>query len=108
MSLHDRRQASLEAALIAGRIGRRDFLRFMGAAGLMGAGIPALADTLDAIRANQAVRGRALLGAYDYIVCGTGSAGCALVHRLAANPDHKILVIEAGGWDSSSTCAILT
>lgn len=105
MSLHDRRQASLEAALIAGRIGRRDFLRFMGAAGLMGAGIPALADTLDAIRANQAVRGRALLGAYDYIVCGTGSAGCALVHRLAANPHHKILVIEAGGWDSSPAVA---
>lgn len=97
--------ASLEASLMKGRIGRRDFLRFMGAAGMLGAGVNALADTLDGIRANQSERGKTLLEAYDYIVCGTGSAGCALVHRLAADPDAKILVIEAGDWDTSPAVA---
>jgi choline dehydrogenase len=97
--------ASLEASLMKGRINRRDFLRFMGAAGMLGAGVTALADTLDGIRANQGERGKILLDAYDYIVCGTGSAGCALVHRLAADPDAKILVIEAGDWDTSPAVA---
>jgi choline dehydrogenase len=97
--------ASLEASLMKGRINRRDFLRFMGAAGMLGTGVTALADTLDGIRANQNERGKILLDAYDYIVCGTGSAGCALVNRLAADPDAKILVIEAGGWDTSPAVA---
>jgi choline dehydrogenase len=97
--------ASLEASLMKGRINRRDFLRFMGAAGMLGTGVTALADTLDGIRANQNERGKILLDAYDYIVCGTGSAGCALVNRLAADPDAKILVIEAGDWDTSPAVA---
>jgi choline dehydrogenase len=97
--------ASLEASLMKGRIHRRDFLRFMSAAGMLGAGVTALADTLDGIRANQAERGKSLLDAYDYIVCGTGSAGCALVNRLAADPDAKILVIEAGDWDTAPAVA---
>lgn len=98
-------QAPLEAALIKGRIDRRTFIRFMGAAGLFGAGVEAQADALDAIRANQAERGKTLLGAYDYIVCGSGSAGCAIVSRLAANPDLKILLIEAGDWDTAPSVA---
>lgn len=105
MALNDQLLASLEASLIRGRIDRRDFIRFMGAAGLFGTGVSALADTLDGIRANQDARNKNLLDAYDYIVCGTGSAGCALVHRLAADPHTKILVIEAGGWDTSPAVA---
>lgn len=92
----------LEHALITGRIGRRGFLRAAAAAGLAGHGLPALADELDAIRANQAERARTLQAAYDYIVVGTGSAGCALVGRLAAaRPDASILVLEAGDWDTA-------
>lgn len=92
----------LEHALMAGRLNRRGFIRAATAAGLSGAGLQALADELDAIRANQAERARALAPAYDYIVVGTGSAGSALVGRLAAaQPDASILVLEAGDWDTA-------
>lgn len=103
--LKDQLLEGLELSLIRGRVNRRDFIRFMGAAGLAGTGVSALADTLDGIRANQEARGKELLDTYDYIVCGTGSAGCALVNRLAADPDIRILVIEAGGWDTSPAVA---
>jgi choline dehydrogenase len=105
MSIKDHRQAALEASFIIGSIDRRDFLRFMGAAGLFGAGVPALADQLDAIRANQAERAKTLLDAYDYIVCGSGSAGCAIVNRLAADSTVSVLLVEAGDWDTAPSVA---
>jgi choline dehydrogenase len=92
----------LEHGLIAGRISRRGFVRAAAAAGLGVVGLNAWADELDAIRANQAERSAKLAKAYDYIVVGTGSAGSALVGRLAvARPSASILVIEAGDWDTA-------
>ncbi|MDT0398278.1 MULTISPECIES: GMC oxidoreductase [Streptomyces] len=35
----------------------------------------------------------------DYIIVGNGAAGSALAHRLGANPQNRVLVIEAGGPD---------
>jgi choline dehydrogenase len=93
---------ALEHALLTGGITRRHFMKTAAGLGVAMTGLQAVADELDAIRANQRERAAKVQAAYDYIVIGTGCGGSALVGRLsAASPDASILVIEAGDWDTA-------
>ncbi|HEU0045885.1 choline dehydrogenase [Sphingomonas sp.] len=41
------------------------------------------------------------MDAYDYIIIGGGSAGCTLAARLTEDPDNHVLLLEAGGRNTS-------
>ncbi|WP_315798073.1 GMC family oxidoreductase [Bradyrhizobium sp. SZCCHNRI3043] len=43
---------------------------------------------------------RQLEGDFDYIVVGAGTAGCILANRLSADPNSRVLILEAGGNDN--------
>lgn len=38
---------------------------------------------------------------FDYVIVGAGSSGCVMAERLSANGKHQVLLLEAGGRDTS-------
>ena len=40
-----------------------------------------------------------IMGTFDYVIVGAGSAGCILANRLTEDPNVRVCLLEAGGYD---------
>jgi choline dehydrogenase len=93
--------ASLLRRAAAGQIDRRGFLHLAAAIGQEVGFAAALANQVMAAPLVQGQGGRSIDRAYDYIIVGAGSAGCAIAARLSENAACRVLLVEAGGADIS-------
>src|SRR6202011_2630998 len=57
------------------------------------------ADFAERVRVNQAKLTSELRPHYDFIVCGSRSAGSEVLRRLAETPDVSVRLLDAGGSD---------
>jgi choline dehydrogenase len=47
-------------------------------------------------------------GTWDYVIVGAGTAGCLLANRLSADPEMRVLLLEAGGEVDASIMPTIT
>ncbi|KAJ3353259.1 hypothetical protein HDU91_005919 [Kappamyces sp. JEL0680] len=62
--------------------------------------------SLDSTQHQQHLQG--LSQAYDFVVCGGGTAACVVAARIAQTLPHaRVLLLEAGQWDSSHLLSVV-
>ncbi|HSW06142.1 GMC family oxidoreductase [Aquabacterium sp.] len=88
-----------ETLLSKGRIERRQFMALAIGLGVGGAQATTMAEQALRVQQNQETLAKALRTRYDYIVCGSGSAGSVIAGELARRTGALVLLLEAGGTD---------
>jgi choline dehydrogenase-like flavoprotein len=96
---------SLRSDLGAGRIDRRSAIRWAVAAGLSLTAVGSLLRAAPGVPSRVRTTGsiEPLRKRIDYIVVGSGTAGCVLAHRLSADRNVNVVVLEGGAWPTDPT-----